>query len=216
MAARAICLIIGYACGCFLTADAVMRARTGKSAFSVGSHNPGMANVGALLGAKWAAAVLAGDIAKTILAVVLAALACSALPFANGLLQPLVSCPWGVAFPHSGSLCTAYAGIGAVLGHDFPLWHGFSGGKGVTATCSAIILFNPPLGGLACLAGLAVVAVAHKLEAAALLIVCVFAVEMAAVAAPVEILAFAVALALLAAISWYRGRRAKCGHEARR
>lgn len=215
MAARAICLLIGYACGCFLTADAVMRARMGKSAFAVGSRNPGMANVGALLGAKWAAVVLAGDIAKTILAVVLAALACSALPSAGGLLQPLIDCPWGVAFPHSGCLCVVYAGIGVVCGHDFPVWHGFSGGKGVTATCSAIILFNPLLGGLACLAGLAVVAAAHTLGVAALVIVCVFATEMAVVAAPAEILAFAVALALLAVVVWYRGRGAARSNETR-
>lgn len=208
MLARAVCLVIGYVCGCFLTAVAVMRAHTGKSAFAVGSRNPGMANVGAQLGPKWAAVVLAGDIAKTILAVALAALACAALPNASEMLQPLVGCPWDIAFPHSGCLSTVYAGIGVVLGHDFPCWHGFSGGKGVTATCSAVILFNPVLGGLACLMGLAVVAASHRLGVAAFLIVCVFAAEMLVVAAPVEILAFAAVLAVLAAASWQRGRKA--------
>ena len=206
MLARVICLVIGYACGCFLTADAVIRRRVGKSAFAVGSHNPGMANAGAQLGAKWAAVVLAGDIAKTVLAVALAAAAGASLPYAGEMLQPLVGCPGGIAFPHSGCLSTVYAGIGAVLGHDFPFWHGFAGGKGVTATCSAVILFNPVLGGLACLVGLAVVAASHRLGVAALLIVCVFAAELAVVAAPAEILAFSAALAVLAAVTWYRGR----------
>ncbi|MGI6590900.1 MAG: glycerol-3-phosphate acyltransferase [Eggerthellaceae bacterium] len=204
--AALLCAAIGYLCGCFLTADAVMRARTGKHAFDVGSGNPGMANVGAQLGPAWAALVLAGDILKTIFAVALAALVCATIPDAGGLLKLLVACPGGIAFPHSGCLSTACAGIGAVLGHDFPFWHGFSGGKGVAVTCTAVILFNPPLGGLACLIGLAVVVASHKLGVAALLIVCAFTLEMVIVAAPAEVLAFAIVLAVLAAASWYRGR----------
>ena len=69
---RLIPIAIGYFLGCILTADFVARARLSKSAFEVGSRNPGMANIGGLLGAKGAALVLAGDIAKVIIAVVLA------------------------------------------------------------------------------------------------------------------------------------------------
>ena len=39
-------LLIGYAFGCFLTADVVCRRLAGKPVFQVGVGNPGMANVG--------------------------------------------------------------------------------------------------------------------------------------------------------------------------
>ena len=125
-------LAIGYACGMFLTADVVCHVACGKSAFETGVGNPGMANVGHELGVKWAGAVLAGDIGKTLLAW----LVCRAL------------------FPADAATAGVMAGLGATLGHNYPAWHHFSGGKGVTTTCSAIFLTNPALGLLACLAGL--------------------------------------------------------------
>ena len=65
---RLLCLLLGYLCGCFLTAELVARARTGKSAAALGTGNPGMANLAHKLGKGWGAVVLAGDIAKTALA----------------------------------------------------------------------------------------------------------------------------------------------------
>ena len=65
-------LAVGYVCGSFLTAELVSKHVSGKSAFDVGMGNPGMANMGATYGTGWAAVTLAGDIAKTILAFVLA------------------------------------------------------------------------------------------------------------------------------------------------
>ena len=62
---------IGYAFGCFLTADVVCRMSVHKSCFSIGDGNPGMANVGHVLGTKAALAVLAGDILKTLLAILI-------------------------------------------------------------------------------------------------------------------------------------------------
>ena len=124
MLQRLLCLLLGYLCGCFLTAELVARARTGKSAAALGTGNPGMANLAHELGKGWGAVVLAGDIAKTALAF--------------GLCRAL--------FPALGGLSGLWAGLGAVLGHNFPLWRGFRGGKGVAVTCAALIL-SPPCGG---------------------------------------------------------------------
>ena len=121
MLQRLLCLLLGYLCGCFLTAELVARARTGKSAAALGTGNPGMANLAHELGKGWGAVVLAGDIAKTALAF--------------GLCRAL--------FPALGGLSGLWAGLGAVLGHNFPLWRGFRGGKGVAVTCAALILFSP-------------------------------------------------------------------------
>ena len=130
MLQRLLCLLLGYLCGCFLTAELVARARTGKSAAALGTGNPGMANLAHELGKGWGAVVLAGDIAKTALAF--------------GLCRAL--------FPALGGLSGLWAGLGAVLGHNFPLWRGFRGGKGVAVTCGwlplgAVVipaLFVPP------------------------------------------------------------------------
>ena len=103
--------------------------------FQVGVGNPGMANVGHELGTKAAALVLAGDIAKTLAA-------------------------WLVAralFPANAAVCGLAATTGATIGHNFPAWHRFRGGKGVTTTCAAIILAAPALGIASAVAGLVVV-----------------------------------------------------------
>lgn len=136
MALRLLSLLVGYAFGNLLTADAVSRRLTGHSVFELGDGNPGMANVGHELGVGAATAVLAGDILKTVLAFILArALFAGSDPTAAGI----------------------WASTGATLGHNFPFWHRFRGGKGVTTSCSAIILSSPIWGTISCLLGLATV-----------------------------------------------------------
>lgn len=136
MFARIVILAIGYICGCFLTADVIAHAVAGKSIFEMGSGNPGMVNVYNELGLKAALITLLGDILKTVIAVALARL----------------------FYPQFGVIATAWAGLGSTLGHVFPIWHGFKGGKGVTCISSVVILMNPLLGCITgVVAGLAIV-----------------------------------------------------------
>jgi glycerol-3-phosphate acyltransferase PlsY len=128
-------LAVGYVCGSFLTAELVSKHVSGKSAFDVGLGNPGMANMGATYGVRWAAVTLTGDIAKTILAFVLAR----------------------AMFAEAPDVAGTAATVGATLGHVFPAWHHFHGGKGVATTCAGIILASPVAGGIAAVAGLLVV-----------------------------------------------------------
>ncbi len=150
---RLACLAIGYLAGNFLTAEIVARWRTGRSAGELGSGNPGMANITGQLGIKWGALVLLGDVAKT-------ALAC-------------LVCRYGL-FPQLGPLAALYAGTGAMLGHDLPVWKHFHGGKGVAATCAALVLTDPLWGSLCCLFGLAVVLVSGYLPLGAVTIPAAF------------------------------------------
>ena len=129
----ALSLLIGYCFGCFLTADVVCRASVHRSAFAVGDGNPGMANVGHMLGTKKALMVLAGDILKSLFAVLIA---------------------WAL-FGHSTEIAL-WCGLGVTAGHNYPFWHHFKGGKGVTTTCSTIILAHPLFGILASVLGFAV------------------------------------------------------------
>lgn len=132
---RALCLLVGYLCGCILTADIVSRRLAGKRVFQLGDGNPGMANVGHCLGTHAAAYTLAGDLGKVILASIVA----------------------GLMFPELESAAVAWAGLGATLGHNYPFWHNFKGGKGVATTCATIVLASPIWGGLSCIMGLAAV-----------------------------------------------------------
>lgn len=142
-----ICVCIGYAFGCILSADIVARLLTGRSAFEIGDGNPGMANVGHELGTKAAVFSLLGDILKTVLAVLVAHL----------------------LFPELETSATAWAGLGATLGHIFPFWHGMRGGKGVTTIASTIILMNPFWGIVAGLVGVVSIVVTGYLSMAAVL-----------------------------------------------
>ncbi|MGN0287146.1 MAG: glycerol-3-phosphate acyltransferase [Atopobiaceae bacterium] len=170
---RALCLLVGYLCGCILTADLVARHMAGKRAFELGDGNPGMANVGHCLGFRAAAYTLAGDLGKVILAAVVA----------------------GLSFPALGSAAIAWAGLGTTLGHNYPFWHGFRGGKGVATTCATIVLSSPIWGGLSCIAGFVVVVATQYLCLGALAIPAAFVVAMLAFGTPDLVF---VAVALLA------------------
>ena len=124
---RILCLLVGYLLGSFLTAECIARRLTGRSARDLGSGNPGMANIMATLGKGPGFAVLAGDVAKTVLAC--------------GLC-------WLLAGPVLGHTALLYAGAGAISGHNYSLWNKGWGGKGVAVTCAWLILYLPVTGAL--------------------------------------------------------------------
>lgn len=61
------------------------------------------------------------------------------------------------------------AGFGAILGHLFPVWLGFRGGKGVATTLGLLLAAAWPVGALACLTWLAVAAISRFSSLSALL-----------------------------------------------
>ena len=122
LAARLACILLGYLFGSFLTAEVVARVVSGKSARRLGTGNPGMANIMAQLGKGAGLLTLAGDTLKTVAA-------CGAAYYATA---PLI-----------GQASILYAGLGAVLGHNYPAWAGFRGGKGVAVTCGWLVLYLP-------------------------------------------------------------------------
>lgn len=155
-AERILCLLIGYLCGNLVTGEIVTRACTGRPASELGtSGNPGMANVMASIGMKEGLIVLAGDIAKVIAATVLARYL-----FGKDL----------------GNLSVCWAGLGATLGHNFPFWMKFKGGKGVATTCSTVVLCSPVWGLTAMLAGLLTVFATQLLSIGGVVIPLVYTV----------------------------------------
>ena len=125
-------LVIGYLFGSFLTAEAVSYKYLGKSIQSVGTGNPGMANVMSQIGKKQGFLVLIGDILKILIAMILV---------------------WIITGQTNTDQIILYTGFGGILGHNYPFWRKFHGGKGVTVTCTWLIIWMPLWGTLCCLAG---------------------------------------------------------------
>lgn len=128
MAARVFCVLWGYLCGSFLTAELLLRLKTGTGSRESGFGNPGTANATARFGAKFGGLVLLGDVMKT-------ALAC-------------LVCRMWIA-PELGAPALVFATLGAALGHNWPFWNGFHGGKGVAVTVAGTV-FAAPFCGLIC------------------------------------------------------------------
>lgn len=120
---RVICLIIGYVFGLFQTAFIYGKLH-GIDIREHGSGNAGTTNTLRVLGTKAGLIVLAGDIIKCILAIVI-----------SGLI-------FGDSHPEEIYLLKLYAAVGAILGHNFPFYLHFRGGKGIAATAGLILSFH--------------------------------------------------------------------------
>ena len=163
MGEKVLCLLIGYLFGCILTAELIVKHKTGKSVSEFGTGNPGMANVMRIFGFKTGAAVLAGDLIKTVAAVLICCLLfgrSSVLPSGKPLGQSAV----------------LWAGLGATLGHNWPVWRRLKGGKGVAVTCMTIFLFSPLWGLVSDVAGMLVVFRTGYLPLGAVVITTLFTV----------------------------------------
>ena len=121
---RILCLAIGYVCGLFQTAY-IYGKMHGIDIRQHGSGNAGTTNTLRVLGTKAGLIVFAGDVLKCVCAIV----ACSLL--------------FGKNHPDMIYLLKLYAAAGAILGHNFPFYLGFKGGKGIAATAGLILAFHP-------------------------------------------------------------------------
>jgi glycerol-3-phosphate acyltransferase PlsY len=97
------------------------------------------------------------------------ALATLLLDSGKGAIAALLA-QWFVGFgPGTDGLAALAAGGCAVLGHNFPVWLGFKGGKGVATTLGTLIATAWPVGLLACATWL-VVAVLFRYSSLAALV----------------------------------------------
>ncbi|WP_100550526.1 glycerol-3-phosphate 1-O-acyltransferase PlsY [Caedibacter taeniospiralis] len=110
-------LIISYLFGSINSAIIICKLFALPSPRSVGSGNPGATNVLRLGGKKAAAITLLSDVIKGLIPVLIA-----------HLLQ-------------LSSVEIGYVAVAAVIGHIFPLFFGFKGGKGVATLIGVILGF---------------------------------------------------------------------------
>jgi glycerol-3-phosphate acyltransferase PlsY len=92
------------------------------------------------------------------------------------------------------------AGLGAVLGHLFPVWLGFKGGKGVATTLGTLLALAWPVGLIACAVWLAVAVIFRISSAAALTAVATTPVAALFLKTPT----LALTALLIAALVWYK------------
>ena len=114
-----ICILIGYFIGAFIQTSYWYGLRKNIDIRKMGSGNAGTTNATRMLGKKAGIITAVGDISK----VFLAALIC--------WLIYRDAAPTTLIF-----LCS---GLGTVLGHNYPFYMSFRGGKGVATTCGVII-----------------------------------------------------------------------------
>ncbi|HET8790390.1 MAG TPA: glycerol-3-phosphate 1-O-acyltransferase PlsY [Modicisalibacter sp.] len=112
---------LGYLCGACLGAVWLCRLAGVGDPRLRGSRNPGFSNVLRVHGKRLALATLAFDAAKGVPVLWLAK--SSDLPsWAQGLV-----------------------GLGVLLGHSYPLWHRFRGGKSVASAFGVLLILTPPV-----------------------------------------------------------------------
>jgi glycerol-3-phosphate acyltransferase PlsY len=118
-------LLLAYLLGSLSSGLLLTRVYGGVDPRHSGSGNIGATNIARTLGKKAGVLTLLGDCAK-------------------GLVAVLLAQWWG-----SSLLITAAAALSAVLGHIFPVYYGFRGGKGVATALGVLlpVLPLPVLGG---------------------------------------------------------------------
>ena len=113
-------LLLSYLLGCFQTGVIISRTKN-VDIRSKGSKSTGTTNVFRVLGAKASLLTFVGDILKGVLACLL------------GM--------WLL-----GNAGASMAGLAVIVGHMFPVFSRFRGGKGVATSLGTSLVMNPALG----------------------------------------------------------------------
>lgn len=137
--ARLYSTLIGYLFGNLLFAMIIGRTFLKINPTKFGSGNPGTANMGAVFGKKWGILTCAGDLLKSLIALLII----------HGL--------------YHNQLMLAYAGLGLMFGHCFPVWNKFHGGKGVAVAAISSVAYNWQAGLITLLIALVLTAIMQNL-----------------------------------------------------
>lgn len=124
----ALMVIVPYLLCGVNSAIILTKIRTGEDIRSMGSGNAGLTNTLRTQGKLMAALVLLGDVAKGVLSVFLVRLAFFYLAGVDTTL-----------FENSMTYVGFVAGIFGMLGHVFPIYFKFKGGKGVLVTVAVLM-----------------------------------------------------------------------------
>lgn len=113
---RIVCLVVGYLFGLFQTGYFVGLIKH-QDIRKSGSGNSGTTNAMRVLGKKAGAIVFIGDLLKSVIA-------CLLVKWAAGKL----------GMEEKQIVLLLYAGLGVILGHNYPFYLNFKGGKGIASS----------------------------------------------------------------------------------
>ncbi len=117
-----IIFLISYLLGSISTSIMLSKIKTGKDIRDFGSGNAGATNTLRTLGKGAAIIVLLGDMLKAVISILIA--------------KAIIN----------DQLSVYIASIGVVLGHNFPIYFGFKGGKGVAVSAVACLFADWRIG----------------------------------------------------------------------
>lgn len=141
-------MLISYLSGSLCSAVLISRLFSLPDPRTEGSNNPGATNVLRLSGKKYAIIVLIADMLKGLLPVLIAKL-CGLSMFIVGLCA-----------------------LSAVLGHIFPIFFNFKGGKGVATALGVLLGMHPLTGSLVLGTWLTVAFISHFSSLASMVSIC--------------------------------------------
>lgn len=142
--------IISYLLGSINTSIIIGKVK-GIDIREHGSGNAGLTNTLRTLGKGAAGMVLLGDVLKAVIAILIAKI--------SGPLFQIIPDGESIIMTIGYStmeLAIEIAGIAVVLGHIFPIYYKFKGGKGVLTSATVIFMVNPIIG-LICLGIFAII-----------------------------------------------------------
>lgn len=140
---RAASIVIGYIFGNFQSSYILVKAFRKKDIRTVGSNNAGTMNTILNEGIPLGLSVFALDFFKTMLSSYL--------------------CIYFFADELDSKLILAYVCLGVALGHEFPFWLGFRGGKGVAVALAFLVVFDWRILAVTVVLTLVAVAITRKL-----------------------------------------------------
>lgn len=152
---RLACVLIGYVFGLFQTGYLYGRIK-GIDIREHGSGNAGATNALRTLGKKAGAITFFGDCFKCVFAVV---------------TVRLLFAGYGEPGENMGVLLGMYASMGVILGHNFPFYLNFKGGKGIAATAGLYVSLDPILMLIGATSFVAAVAVTKYVSVGSILVV---------------------------------------------
>ena len=156
MVSYIIVLIIAYAIGSISFSVILSKKLAGFDVRDKGSGNAGSTNVLRTVGKKAAALTLLCDILKGVVAIVIAVIV------------------GNMAGDVDRALLVQIAGIAVVVGHTFPVFFGFKGGKGVATSLGILLIINWKIGLICLVFGLAIIALTRMVSAGSVLAAVLF------------------------------------------
>ena len=172
-------VVLGYLLGSISVGMILAKRFHGPDLHKVGSGSTGASNVLRTMGIKWGVITLLGDFLKAVAA-------CAIAHWISGGEQ----------------YAAMLAGFACIIGHNWPIFFGMSGGKGVAASCGVMLMCYPLYGSISILITILIIAVTRYISLGSMIMLVLFALQVTIFASGGNLLIIAWAWILAAICIW--------------